>query len=157
MLIRENKVHRLNRACNLWCLLLISFLDKYYYCICYVSAVMQNYYRHGCHWCAMYCCCQNYVQLYITVIKTKMYCNRTKLELWANAQRDGRPAEYRWPSLFNATKFGWRPLLECRAVTLPRCETRWNLQVCPKLTSRSQPLVGRSSPYYQACAGGIAV
>jgi len=23
--------------------------------------------------------------------------------MWANAQRDGRPAEYRWPPLFNAT------------------------------------------------------
>jgi len=22
-------------------------------------------------------------------------------------------------------KFGWRPLVECRAVTLPRRETRW--------------------------------
>jgi len=51
--------------------------------------------------------------------------------------------------LFNATKFGWRPLLECRAVTLPRRETRWNLQGCPKLTNRSQPLVCRTSPYYQ--------
>jgi len=51
--------------------------------------------------------------------------------------------------LFNATKFGWRPLLECRAVTLPRRETRWNLQKCPKLTNRSQPLVCRTSPYYQ--------
>jgi len=30
----------------------------------------------------------------------------TKLEMWANAQRDGRPAEYRWRPLFNATKFG---------------------------------------------------
>ena len=29
-----------------------------------------------------------------------------KLEMWANAQRDGRPAEYRWHALFNATKFG---------------------------------------------------
>ena len=66
----------------------------------------------------------------------------------ANAQRDGRPAEYRWRPLFNAAKFGWRPLLECRAVTLPRRETCWNLQGCPKLTKRSQPLVGRSSPYY---------
>jgi len=27
----------------------------------------------------------------------------TKLEMWANAQRDGRPAEYRWRPLFNAT------------------------------------------------------
>ena len=24
-----------------------------------------------------------------------------KLEMWANAQRDGRPAEYRWRPLFN--------------------------------------------------------
>jgi len=26
--------------------------------------------------------------------------------MWANAQRDGRPAEYRWCSLFNDAKFG---------------------------------------------------
>jgi len=56
-----------------------------------------------------------------------------KLEMWANAQRDGHPAEYRWRPLFNTAKFGWRPLLQCRAVTLPRCETRWNLQGCPTL------------------------
>jgi len=35
----------------------------------------------------------------------------------------------------------------CRAVTLPRHETSWNLQRCLKLPERSQPLVGRSSPY----------
>jgi len=35
-------------------------------------------------------------------------CKRTniKLEMWANAQRDGRPAEYMWRLLFNAAKFG---------------------------------------------------
>ena len=78
--------------------------------------------------------------------------------MWANAQRDGRPAEYRWRPLFNVAKYGWRPLLECRAVTLPRCETRWNLQGCSKLPDRCHPLVGRSSPYcgdmwrrYQCC------
>ena len=27
--------------------------------------------------------------------------------------------------------------------------TRWNLQACPKLPDRSQPLVGRSPPYYE--------
>jgi len=32
--------------------------------------------------------------------------NKKQLEMWANAQRDGRPAEYRWRPLFNATKFG---------------------------------------------------
>jgi len=69
--------------------------------------------------------------------------------MWANAQPDGRPAEHRWRSLLNAAKFDWRPLLECRAVTLPRRETRWNLQGCPKLANRSQPLVGQSSPHYQ--------
>jgi len=26
--------------------------------------------------------------------------------MWANAQRDGRSAEYRWRRLFNAAKFG---------------------------------------------------
>jgi len=26
--------------------------------------------------------------------------------MWSNAQRDGRPAEYRWRRLFNAAKFG---------------------------------------------------
>ena len=41
-----------------------------------------------------------------------------ELEMWANAQRDGRPAEYRWRPLFNTAKFGWRPLLEYRAVTV---------------------------------------
>jgi len=69
--------------------------------------------------------------------------------MWANAQRDGRPAEYRWRPLFNAAKFGWCPLLECRAVTLPRSKSCWNLQGCTKLANRSQPLVRRSSPYYE--------
>jgi len=30
--------------------------------------------------------------------------------MWANAQRDGRPAEHTWCPLFNSAKFGWRPL-----------------------------------------------
>jgi len=67
--------------------------------------------------------------------------------MWANAQRDDLPAEYRWRTLFNVAKFGWRPVLECRAVTMPRRETRWNLLGCPKLANRSQPLEGLSSSY----------
>jgi len=42
--------------------------------------------------------------------------------MWANAQRDGRPVEYRWRTVLNAAKFAWHLLLECRAVTLPRQE-----------------------------------
>jgi len=64
--------------------------------------------------------------------------------MWVYAQRDGRPAKYRLCPLFNAAKFGWRPLLECRAVMLRRSETRWNLQGCPKLLNRSPMLVGWS-------------
>ena len=44
--------------------------------------------------------------------------------MWDNTQRDGRPAQYRWRPLCNASNFGLRSLLECRAVTLPRRETR---------------------------------
>jgi len=41
------------------------------------------------------------------------YCTKTKhTRMWANAQRDGRPAEHRWRPLFNAAKFGWRLLLD---------------------------------------------
>jgi len=66
--------------------------------------------------------------------------------MWDNPERDGRPAQYRWRPLFNIAKFGWGPLLECRAVTLKRRKTRWNVLRWPKLANRSQPL-GRISPY----------
>jgi len=45
-------------------------------------------------------------------------------------------------ALCSTPHFGWCPLLECRAVTLPRRETRWNYLGCPKLTKRSQPYCG---------------
>jgi len=49
--------------------------------------------------------------------------------MWANAQLDGRPAEYRWRPVLNTAKFGSRPLLDCRAVMLPigECKT-WRMQ-----------------------------
>jgi len=45
------------------------------------------------------------------VQKIRSECSSVKeilseLEMWANAQRDGRPAEHRWRPLFNAAKFG---------------------------------------------------
>jgi len=33
--------------------------------------------------------------------------------MWANAQRDGRPAEYRWRRLFNAAKLGVTTRMPC--------------------------------------------
>jgi len=126
--------------------------------------------------------------------------------MWANAQHDGRPTEYRWHPVLNTAKsascplldcravmlpigerktwrmqsefctwqnfvmeqqppkmyiyslqaqvrakhwakFGWLPLSDVAAVMKPRRESRWNYLGCPKLTKRSQPLVGWSSPY----------
>ena len=34
-----------------------------------------------------------------------MKCKQIKTRMWANAQRDGRPAEHSWRPLFNAAKF----------------------------------------------------
>jgi len=39
--------------------------------------------------------------------------------MWANAQRDGRPAEHSWHPVLYTAKFGSGSLLECHAVTLP--------------------------------------
>ena len=80
----------------------------------------------------------------------------------ANAQRDGRP-EARAPENVHYTVYQptrrpnivqslvWLPLSDVAAVTKPRRDSRWNLLGYPKLTKRSQPLVGRSSPYCEAC------
>jgi len=41
-----------------------------------------------------------------------------KLEMWANAQRDGRPAKYRWRPVFNRAPpiYGWRGRATDRAL-----------------------------------------
>ena len=67
--------------------------------------------------------------------------------MWANAQRDGHPAKYRWRPLINATKFSWCPLLPCSNAAMMRNPLK--IAGVPKLANRSQPLVGRSSPYYE--------
>ena len=72
--------------------------------------------------------------------------------MWANAQRDGRRAEYSWRPLFNAEKFGWRSLLECHAVTKPRRETRWNLL---GLHQTSQPISAVSGPKFTILCGHL--
>jgi len=41
--------------------------------------------------------------IYISIHQTG---KKNKTRLWAHAQRDGRPAEYRWRPLFNAAEFG---------------------------------------------------
>jgi len=52
--------------------------------------------------------CRSMVDIQYATAEIRRRKNRRKkeLEMWANAQRDGRPAEYRRRSLFNAEKFG---------------------------------------------------
>ena len=67
--------------------------------------------------------------------------------MWANAQRDGRPAYYRWRPRFNAAVW-LTPTIRVPCSNAAKTRNPLNLQGCPKLANRSQPLVaGRSSPY----------
>jgi len=68
--------------------------------------------------------------------------------MWANAQRDGRPAYYRWRPLFNAAVW-LTPTTGVPCSNAAKTRNAFKFAGCPKLASRSQPLVGRSSPYYK--------
>jgi len=61
--------------------------------------------------------------------------------MWADAQRYGRPAEYRWRPLLNVVDQIWMTSVERRrgAVTKARCKTRLNLLEWSKLANGSQP------------------
>jgi len=66
--------------------------------------------------------------------------------MWANAQRNGRPAEYKWRSLFNAAVW-LTPTTRVPCSNAAKTRNPLKVAGVPKLTKRSQPLVGRSSPY----------
>jgi len=75
-----------------------------------------------------------------------------KICTWQNSVKGQEPKKciYGVPAQETAkhrTKFGWPMASDVAALTKPRRESRWNLLGCPKLANRSQPLVGRSSPY----------
>ena len=53
------------------------------------------------------------------VYEIQPYKKVSQTRMWASAQHEGCPAEYRWCRLLNAAKFGYCPLLECHAVKLP--------------------------------------
>ena len=66
--------------------------------------------------------------------------------MWANAQRDGGPGEYRWRPLFNAAVW-LTPTTRVPCSNAAKTRNLLKLPGVPKLTKRYQPLVGRSSPY----------
>jgi len=85
--------------------------------------------------------------------------------MWADTQRDGRPAEYRWRPLFNAAKLADNTGVPSSNAAKTRNPLK--LAGVPKLPDGSQPLVGHSSPYCEdiwrtycclkICGGDIAV
>jgi len=80
--------------------------------------------------------------------------------MWANAQRDNRPAEHwRCPQkcIYNVpaqktakhcAMYRWSLVNDVTGVMKPRPKTYWNLLGSPKPLKGSQPLVGWSVPYF---------
>jgi len=63
--------------------------------------------------------------------------------MWANGQRDGRHAEYRWRPLFNEAVW----LTPTTRLPCSNTVKTQNPLKLPGVPQRSQPLMGRSSPY----------
>jgi len=65
--------------------------------------------------------------------------------MWANAQRDGRPAEYRWRPLFNAAVW----LTPTATVPFTNAAKTRNPLKLAGMPQTNEPIsaVGRSSPY----------
>jgi len=62
--------------------------------------------------------------------------------MWANAQRDGRPAEYRWRPLFNAANLAdAHYYMPCSNAA--KTQNQLKFGGVPQTNERSQPLVGR--------------
>ena len=67
--------------------------------------------------------------------------------MWDNAQSDGRPAEHRWHPLFNAAVW-LTPTTKVPCSNAAKTRNPLKLAGVPQtIPDRSQPLVGRSSPY----------
>ena len=67
--------------------------------------------------------------------------------MWANAQRDGRPAEYRWRPLLNAAVW-LTPTTRVPCSNAAKTRNPLKFGGVPQTNETSQPLVGQSSPYY---------
>jgi len=101
----------------------------------------------------------NYISFYNVILASQM---QFLLELitfltrmWANVQRDGRPAEYRWRPLFNAAKFGWHPLLQCRALACSNAAKTWNPLKLAGVPQATGPISAASGPKFTILWGRV--
>ena len=70
------------------------------------AAMVEATVRSG-HWTLLGPSFLFYSQLFSdSLLRMSCIDQNKNLEMWANAQRDGRPAEHRWRPLFNAAEFG---------------------------------------------------
>ena len=73
--------------------------------------------------------------------------------MWANAQRDGRPAEYRWRPLFNAAVW-LTPTTRVPCSNAVKMRNPLKFAGVPQTHQHgSQPLVSQSSPYCEGMLG----
>jgi len=71
-----------------------------------------------------------------------------KTRMWANAQRDGRPAEYRWCPLFNATVW-LTPTTRVPCSNAAKTRNPLKFAGLPQTPEPISAVSERSSPYYQ--------
>jgi len=68
--------------------------------------------------------------------------------MWANAQRDGRPAKYRWRPLFNAAVC-LMPTARVPCSNAAKTRNRMKFAAVPQTRQQISAFSRLSSPYYQ--------
>ena len=71
--------------------------------------------------------------------------SQQKLEMWANAQRDGRPVEYRWRPLFNAA-VSLTPITRVPCINAAKTRSPLKFAWVPQTRQQISAASGRSSP-----------
>ena len=88
----------------------------------------------------------------VCVKQNMQLLNFCTTRMWTNAQGDCRPAEYRWRPLFNAAVL-LTPTTRVPCRNAAKMRNPLKSAGVPKLTKRSQLLVGQSSPYCRDICG----
>ena len=79
---------------------------------------------------------------------------KEETRMWANAQRDGRPAEYRWRPMFSAAKFGWHgPTTRVPCSNAAKTRNPLKLAGVPQTNELISAASEPSSPYCKDMCG----
>ena len=77
--------------------------------------------------------------------------DRKKLEMWTNAQRDGRPAKYRWRPLFNAAVW----LTPTTRVSCSNAAKKRNPLKLPEVPQTNETISATSGPKFTILWGHV--